>query len=75
MGGGTDHYDHICRTTMDGLMSVALQHGIALGCGLLTVHSFEQAAVRSGRDGHNKGAEAAAAALVQVSAARRFGAG
>ena len=72
--GGTDHYDHICRTTMEGLMQVALRHGIALGSGLLTVHSLEQAIVRSGRDGHNKGAEAAAAALLQVAAARRFGA-
>jgi len=72
--GGTDHYDHICRESMAGLMSVALQYGIALGSGLLTVHSIEQAVARSGSDGHNKGAEAAAAALLQVSAARRLGA-
>ncbi len=72
--GGTDHYDFICRATMDGLMGVALQYGICLGSGLLTVHSIEQAVARSGRDGHNKGAEAAAAALTQVAAARRFGA-
>jgi len=72
--GGTDHYDHICRETMAGLMAVALQYGIALGSGVLTVHSIEQAAVRSGRDGFNKGAEAAVAALLQINAARRFGA-
>jgi 6,7-dimethyl-8-ribityllumazine synthase len=73
--GGTDHYDYICRETMAGLMNVALQHGIALGSGVLTVHSIEQAVARSGADGHNKGAEAAAAALMQVAAIRRFGAG
>jgi 6,7-dimethyl-8-ribityllumazine synthase len=73
--GGTDHYDHICRETMAGLMNVALQHGIALGSGVLTVHSIEQAVARSGADGHNKGAEAAAAALMQVAAIRRVGAG
>ncbi len=72
--GGTDHYDHICRESMAGLMSVALQYGIALGSGLLTVHSLEQAVARSGPDGHNKGAEAAAAALLQVAAGRRLGA-
>ena len=72
--GGTDHYDHICRETMAGLMQVALQYGIALGSGVLTVHSIEQASVRSGRDGFNKGAEAAVAALLQIAAARRFGA-
>ena len=69
--GGTDHYEYVCRSSMDGLMQVALQFGLALGTGLLTVHSVEQAVVRSGRDGHNKGAEAAAAALMQVAVARR----
>lgn len=72
--GGTDHYDYICRETMAGLMNVALQFGLALGSGVLTVHSIEQAAVRSAADGHNKGAEAAAAALLQIAAARRLGA-
>jgi 6,7-dimethyl-8-ribityllumazine synthase len=72
--GGTDHYDHICRESMAGLMNVALQFGIALGSGLLTVHSIEQAVTRSGDDGHNKGAEAAVAALLQIVAARRLGA-
>ncbi len=72
--GGTDHYDYICRETMAGLMSVALQFGIALGSGVLTVHSIEQAVARSGADGHNKGAEAAAAALLQIAAARHLGA-
>jgi 6,7-dimethyl-8-ribityllumazine synthase len=72
--GGTDHYDHICRETIAGLMHVALQYGIALGSGVLTVHSIEQASVRSGQNGFNKGAEAAVAALLQIAAARRFGA-
>jgi 6,7-dimethyl-8-ribityllumazine synthase len=71
--GGTDHYDYICRETMAGLMQVALDHALALGSGVLTVHSIEQAVARSGRDGFNKGAEAAVAALVQINAARRFG--
>jgi 6,7-dimethyl-8-ribityllumazine synthase len=70
--GGTDHYDYICRGTVDGLMQVALLHGVALGSGVLTVHSLEQAVARSGRDGFNKGAEAAVAALLQIAAIRRF---
>jgi 6,7-dimethyl-8-ribityllumazine synthase len=72
--GETDHYDHICRETISGLMAVALQFGVALGQGVLTVHRLDQALARSSPDGHNKGAEAAAAALVQVSVARRLGA-
>jgi len=72
--GETDHYDFICKATMDGLMNVALQFGIALGTGLLTCDTVEQAEARSGQDGHNKGAEAAAAALLQINAARYLGA-
>lgn len=72
--GETDHYDHICRESMAGLMQVALQYGIALGTGLLTVHDIGQATARSRDDGHNKGAEAAAAALTQVSVVRGLGA-
>ena len=72
--GETDHYDHICRETIGGLMRVALQFGLALGQGVLTVHRLDQALARSGRDGHNKGAEAASAALLQIDAARRLGA-
>lgn len=72
--GETDHYDFICQATMQGMMNLALQYGIAVGTGLLTVDSIEQAVARSGLDGFNKGAEAAAAALMQVNVARRFGA-
>ena len=72
--GETDHYDFICRATMDGLMTVALQFGLCLGTGLLTCDTIQQAEARSGQDGHNKGAEAAAAALLQINAARRLGA-
>ena len=72
--GETDHYEFICRATMEGIMSVALQFGLCVGTGLLTCDTLAQAEARSGMDGHNKGAEAAAAALLQLNAARRLGA-
>lgn len=72
--GETDHYDFICKTTMDGIMNVSLQFGICLGTGLLTCDTIQQAQDRSGQDGHNKGAEAAVAALMQINAARHLGA-
>jgi 6,7-dimethyl-8-ribityllumazine synthase len=78
--GETDHYEYICRESMAGLMRVALQFGIALGTGLLTVDRLDQAIARaaapdnSPNRGPNKGAEAARAALMQIAAARRFGA-
>lgn len=72
--GETDHYDFICQATMGGLMQVSLQFGLAMGAGLLTVDTLAQAEARARLDGFNKGAEAAAAALLQVAAARRLGA-
>ncbi len=72
--GETDHYDFICAASMNGLMDVALQFGLCMGVGLLTCDNIEQAEARSGQDGHNKGAEAAAAALLQINAARHLGA-
>lgn len=72
--GETDHYEFICKATMDGLMNVALQFGVCLGTGLLTCDTLAQAEARSGPDGHNKGAEAATAALYQIIAAHHFGA-
>ncbi len=72
--GETDHYDHVCREAMSGLTRVALDGPLCLGNGLLTVHTAGQALERSRQDGHNKGAEAAAAALIQLRAARWLGA-
>jgi 6,7-dimethyl-8-ribityllumazine synthase len=72
--GQTDHYEHVCREAMAGLTQVALQFGLCLGNGLLTVHTEDQAIERAAADGHNKGAEAAVAALVQLRAARWLGA-
>lgn len=71
--GETDHYEHICRETMAGLMRVALDFGLCLGTGLLTVDTLAQAEARAGA-GANKGAEAARAVLMQINAARRLGA-
>ena len=72
--GETDHYEFLCRETLAGLMQVSLQYGLCLGAGLLTVDTLAQAEARSGMDGHNKGAEAAVACLMQIAASRRFGA-
>lgn len=72
--GETDHYDHICREAMAGVGRIAAETGCALGFGLLTVHTIEQALARSRDDRHNKGAEAAVAALMQAALRRRWGA-
>ena len=71
--GDTDHYDHICREACSGVMNISTDSGAAIGFGLLTVHTLQQAIDRSRQDGHNKGAEAAQAALMQVALRRRWG--
>ena len=72
--GETDHYEFICRATMEGIMSVSLQFGLCVGTRLRTCDTLAQAEARSAMDGLNKRAEAAAAALSQINAARRLGA-
>jgi 6,7-dimethyl-8-ribityllumazine synthase len=70
--GETDHYDFICRSSMDGIMRVALDHKLCLGTALLTVDTLDQALARSGEE-HNKGAEAAIAMLKQIALLRHLG--
>ena len=71
--GETDHYDFICQATCAGVMQVAAETGAAVGFGLLTVHTLEQALARAGDDRMNKGGEAAHALLGQVALRRRWG--
>lgn len=71
--GDTDHYDHICRETCSGVMSIAAATGAAIGFGLLTVHTLQQAEERAAPGRMNKGAEAAHAVIGQIALARRWG--
>lgn len=71
--GETDHYDHICRETCRGVMGLSTETGAAIGFGLLTVDTLQQAVARSGENRMNKGAEAAQALLGQVALRRRWG--
>jgi 6,7-dimethyl-8-ribityllumazine synthase len=71
--GETDHYDHICREACRGVMDIAVETGVPIGFGLLTVHTLRQAEERAAPDRHNKGGEAANALLMQLALARRWG--
>ncbi len=72
--GGTPHFEYVCNAATDGLSRVALDHGIAVGFGLLTCDNEEQALDRAGLPGsrEDKGYEAASAALVTASTLRRI---
>ena len=70
--GGTPHFEYVCSAATDGLNRVALDSGTAVGFGLLTCDTEEQALDRAGLDGsrEDKGYEATAAALQTATALR-----
>jgi 6,7-dimethyl-8-ribityllumazine synthase len=61
--GDTAHFEYISEATAHGLMQVGLEAGKPITFGILTTYTDEQAILRSRRDEHNKGREAAAACL------------
>lgn len=64
--GETDHYYYICDAVTDGIMEVILDFNLPIGFGVLTCKNMKQAQARS-RGRHNKGREAASAALAMIS--------
>jgi len=65
MRGETAHFEFISASVSDGLQHVALETGIPVGFGVLTVDTVQQAMDRSGDSG-NKGSEAAMTALEMI---------
>jgi 6,7-dimethyl-8-ribityllumazine synthase len=72
--GGTPHFEYVCTAATDGLSRVAVTTGAAVGFGLLTCDTEEQALDRAGLEGssEDKGYEAAAAALQTAMTLRRI---
>jgi 6,7-dimethyl-8-ribityllumazine synthase len=65
--GETDHYAYIAGRVTDAIASIALQYGIAVGFGVVTTDTAEQALDRAGLKHGNKGADAALAAIEMAS--------
>ena len=61
--GETPHFEYVAGEAARGLDTVALAHRLAVGFGVLTTESLEQAMARAGGAAGNKGYEAAEAAL------------
>lgn len=61
--GETPHFDYVAGEAARGLQSLAIGHAVAMGFGVLTTDTKEQAAARAGGDRGNKGWEAALTAL------------
>jgi 6,7-dimethyl-8-ribityllumazine synthase len=71
--GETTHYDYVCNECARGLQSLALEHGVAIGFGVLTVENEAQALARAKVERKNKGGEAARACLAMIELRHQFG--
>lgn len=70
--GATSHYDHIASAVTSGISSVALETGVPVAFGVITVESIEQAIERAGSKAGNKGAEAALVAMEMAQVLRQI---
>ena len=64
--GETPHFEYISNQTSLGIGQVALDTGVPVTFGVITVNTDEQAAARSQPNSENKGYEAATAAIDMV---------
>jgi 6,7-dimethyl-8-ribityllumazine synthase len=71
MRGDTPHFEYISQAVSLGLQQVALETGLPVAFGVLTVDTVQQAMDRSGEAG-NKGAEAALTALEMIHVLREI---
>jgi len=70
--GETPHFEFIANECVHGLAQLAMNSGIPVIFGVLTVDNADQAMDRAGDEESNKGFEAAAAALEMISVLRQI---
>ena len=70
--GETSHYDYVCSESARGLSDLANRLQLAVGYGILTTDTREQAWERASVSKLNKGREVAVACLRMVEVRRRF---
>ncbi len=70
--GETTHYDYVCGESARGLMDLAVRDKLAIGYGIVTVDTMEQARARAFTNRGDKGGDAAHACLAMVALSRRW---
>lgn len=70
--GETSHYDIVAGESARALMDLTLFDGVALGNGILTTETEEQALRRADPAGKNKGRDAVEACLALIALKTRF---
>lgn len=71
--GSTPHFDYLAAEVTKGIGQAALESGIPVTYGVITVNNLEQAVERAGSKSGNKGAEAAVAAIEMANLLRAMG--
>jgi len=71
--GETYHFDIVSDQSARAIMDLAVDHGLALGNGILTVENDDQAWARARVSEQNKGGAAAEAALAMLALRQKFG--
>lgn len=71
--GETTHYDYVCGESARGLMDLSVNHQAAIGYGILTVETEEQAWARARVKEGNKGGFAADTCLRMIALKQQFG--
>ena len=61
--GETDHYEHVCRVSIDGVQKLSVDYNLPLGNGIITSPSKSLAIERSDPKKTNSGGKAAHACL------------
>lgn len=70
--GETSHYDYVCGESARKLQDLACEHTLALGYGILTCETMDQARDRALVERKNKGGAVAEACLRMLEVKRQF---
>jgi 6,7-dimethyl-8-ribityllumazine synthase len=71
--GDTPHFDFLSAEVAKGLAQVAMEEGVPVSFGILTVDTIEQGIERSGTKAGNKGYEAALALVEMLNLVKESG--
>lgn len=70
--GATSHFEYVCAESARGLMTLTMEHNMAIGYGILTCETEAQAIERADPKQLDKGGDAAAACLRMIELKSRF---
>jgi len=70
--GGTPHFEYVAGECVKGIGQVALNSGVPISFGVLTVDSIEQAIERAGTKAGNKGEESTLGAIETVNVLKQL---